>query len=253
MNIPGSLMGPSLLGCARENAIATDTRIRTTAVMAMQQRLASRRVHSGAHRSTCRRAAVVCRASAVVQPYEVKALVNDKGFTFIDVRTPEEHAEGAKRYMKSMPVAFMSEKGPRMNNRFKQHRAGTPSTLVSSCLDEVLRLEALRLEVLEPEVLEVRVLRGQEFVEMFPNKMSRVLIACDDGTDRTELAYGMIEELGYSSVKVVEGGIFAVLEVDPLDAKDKAPKWRLVGQTSGVRYAFNDGAGAQKGDFDDGA
>ncbi|GFH14063.1 rhodanese domain-containing protein [Haematococcus lacustris] len=212
MNIPGSLMGPSLLGCAREYAIATDTRTRTTAVMAMQQRLASRRVHSGAHRSTCRRAAVVCRASAVVQPYEVKALVNDKGFTFIDVRTPEEHAEGAKRYMKSMPVAFMSEKGPRMNNRFKQ-----------------------------------------EFVEMFPNKMSRVLIACDDGTDRTELAYGMIEELGYSSVKVVEGGIFAVLEVDPLDAKDKAPKWRLVGQTSGVRYAFNDGAGAQKGDFDDGA
>ncbi|KAL6756202.1 hypothetical protein V8C86DRAFT_2654812 [Haematococcus lacustris] len=204
--------GSLAFGPARENAIATDTRIRTTAVMAMQQRLASRRVHSGAHRSNCRRAAVVCRASAVVQPYEVKALVNDKGFTFIDVRTPEEHAEGAKRYMKSMPVAFMSEKGPRMNNRFKQ-----------------------------------------EFVEMFPNKMSRVLIACDDGTDRTELAYGMIEELGYSSVKVVEGGIFAVLEVDPLDAKDKAPKWRLVGQTSGVRYAFNDGAGAQKGDFDDGA
>jgi hypothetical protein len=38
---------------------------------------------------------------------------------FIDIRTPEEHNEGAKRYMKNMPVAFMTESGPRMNNRFK--------------------------------------------------------------------------------------------------------------------------------------
>jgi hypothetical protein len=38
---------------------------------------------------------------------------------FIDIRTPEEHNEGAKRYMKNMPVAFMTDKGPRMNNRFK--------------------------------------------------------------------------------------------------------------------------------------
>ncbi len=37
---------------------------------------------------------------------------------FWDIRTPEEHAEGAKRYMKNIPVAFMTEKGPKLNGKF---------------------------------------------------------------------------------------------------------------------------------------
>ncbi len=48
-------------------------------------------------------------------------------------------------------------------------------------------------------------------------------------------------------LQVAEGGILEYLKIDPLDSKDKAPKWRLTGQTSGVRYAYNDGT------FDDSA
>merc|ERR1719359_2333612 len=54
----------------------------------------------------------------------------------------------------------------------------------------------------------------------FPNTMSRFLIACDDGTDRSEMAYESIAGKGYTAVKVIEGGIDAYLEVDPLTEKD---------------------------------
>jgi len=144
-----------------------------------------------------------------VAPKDVKALINDKGYVFLDIRTPEEHAEGAKRYFKNVPFAYETEQGPRLNNKWKPY-----------------------------------------FEHQFPNKMSRVIIGCDDGTERSEMAYEIVAELGYTSVKVVDGGILALLEVDPLDSKDKAPKWRLTGQTSGVRYAYNDG---DLGEFDDSA
>ncbi|PNH03545.1 hypothetical protein TSOC_010369 [Tetrabaena socialis] len=80
-----------------------------------------------------------------------------------------------------------------------------------------------------------------QFQAKFANKMSRVILACDDGNDRTGLAASVISELGYTSILCLEGGIDAYLKVDPLTAQDKKPKWRLTGQTSGVRYAYNDG------------
>lgn len=39
------------------------------------------------------------------------------------------------------------------------------------------------------------------------------------------------------------GGADKYFEFEPLDEKDTRPRWRLVGQTSGVRYAYADGEG----------
>uniref|UniRef100_A0A7S3QKM4 Rhodanese domain-containing protein n=1 Tax=Dunaliella tertiolecta TaxID=3047 RepID=A0A7S3QKM4_DUNTE len=160
----------------------------------------------GAVRPSSSRRSVVVRAEGVpdtakITCRQVKQLVNDKGYEFWDIRTPDENAEGAKRWWKNVPFAFMGEKGPVLNRQFKP-----------------FLLRAL------------------------PNKMSRVILACDDGTDRSEMAFEMAQEEGYTAIKVLEGGCLAYLEFDPLDEKDKAPKWRLTGQTSGVRYAYSDGA-----------
>ncbi len=67
--------------------------------------------------------------------------------------------------------------------------------------------------------------------------------ACDDGSDRTALTCEVLAELGYTNVMTLEGGVNAYLEHDPLTAQDKKPVWKLTGQTSGVRYAYNDGDG----------
>ena len=56
--------------------------------------------------------------------------------------------------------------------------------------------------------------------------MSRILLCCDDGTFRSEVAFKRIsEKLGYSNVKIVEGGMDEYLEKFPLTAKDKV-KWK---------------------------
>merc|ERR1712182_77019 len=49
----------------------------------------------------------------------------------------------------------------------------------------------------------------------FPNKMSRILLACDDGTERTEIA-----------VQAIDGGIDQYLEEFPLEEKDKIV-WKM--------------------------
>ena len=42
----------------------------------------------------------------------------------------------------------------------------------------------------------------------FPNTMSRILIACDDGTTRSEkAAAAIVEKCGYTQCKVIDGGI----------------------------------------------
>ncbi|CAL6419040.1 unnamed protein product [Bathycoccus prasinos] len=64
----------------------------------------------------------------------------------------------------------------------------------------------------------------------FPNSMSRILLACDDGTFRSELAHKLItQKLGYSQVKIIEGGIDAYIEFQPLTKEDKI-KVRMVAQ-----------------------
>ena len=62
----------------------------------------------------------------------------------------------------------------------------------------------------------------------FPNAMSRILICCDDGTDRSEIAYEKLtgEPNNYTQVKVLEGGFDAYVEEFPLDDRDKI-KWKM--------------------------
>jgi|TARA_B110000977_G_scaffold184796_1_gene248923 hypothetical protein len=86
----------------------------------------------------------------------------------------------------------------------------------------------------------------------FPNQMSRILIACDDGTMRSEKAAGAIVDKwyvlglspnpktvcpyktdtfvsfrsGFKQVKIIEGGIDAYLVHSPLTEADKV-KWRM--------------------------
>lgn len=83
----------------------------------------------------------------------------------------------------------------------------------------------------------------EELETKYANKLARLILACDDGSDRSDIASGILKELGYTNVFICEGGVDAYLKVDPLDAKDKKPRWKLTGQTSGVRYAYNDGEG----------
>merc|ERR1712100_743200 len=66
--------------------------------------------------------------------------------------------------------------------------------------------------------------------EKFLNSLSRILLACDDGTFRSELAHRLITgKLGYSQVKIIDGGIDAYIEHQPLTKEDKV-KVRMVAQ-----------------------
>lgn len=60
------------------------------------------------------------------------------------------------------------------------------------------------------------------FTAAFPMKSARIVLACDDGSDRTSAAAGVLASLGYTNVNTVEGGVNAYLRFDPLTSKDKA-------------------------------
>merc|ERR1719389_1263866 len=60
----------------------------------------------------------------------------------------------------------------------------------------------------------------------FPNKMSRILLACDDGTERMEIAADFLNEEGYTAVQAIDGGIDQYLEEFPLEEKDKIV-WKM--------------------------
>ena len=61
----------------------------------------------------------------------------------------------------------------------------------------------------------------------FPNSMSRILIACDDGTFRSEkAAAAIVDKCGFSQVKIIDGGIDAYIAAFPLTDADKI-KWRM--------------------------
>ena len=60
----------------------------------------------------------------------------------------------------------------------------------------------------------------------FPNKMSRILLACDDGTERTEIAADFLNDEGYTAVQAIDGGIDQYLEEFPLEEKDKIV-WKM--------------------------
>ena len=59
----------------------------------------------------------------------------------------------------------------------------------------------------------------EAFTTKFVNKMSRVILCCQDGGARTEIAAGLLTEAGFTSIAVVEGGMDAYLAVSPLTDK----------------------------------
>ena len=70
----------------------------------------------------------------------------------------------------------------------------------------------------------------------FKNKMSRVIIACQDGGRRSEIAAEMVTGLGYTSIAVVEGGVEEYLKVSPLKEADKKARVARVEQQVGIKY-----------------
>jgi formylmethanofuran:tetrahydromethanopterin formyltransferase len=70
----------------------------------------------------------------------------------------------------------------------------------------------------------------------FKNKMSRVIIACQDGGRRTELACDMVTKLGYTAIIAIEGGVEAYVKVSPWTEADKRPRVKRVEQQVGIKY-----------------
>ena len=70
----------------------------------------------------------------------------------------------------------------------------------------------------------------------FKNKMSRVIIACDDGGRRSEVAAEMVTELGYTAIATIEGGVDAYLAAFPLTERDKKARVKRVEQHVGIKY-----------------
>lgn len=82
----------------------------------------------------------------------------------------------------------------------------------------------------------------------FKNKMSRVIIACDDGGRRSELAADMVTGLGYNAIVTIEGGIDAYLKVSPLTERDKKARVMRVEQQVGIKYGGTGVTSAQTPD-----
>ena len=70
----------------------------------------------------------------------------------------------------------------------------------------------------------------------FVNKMSRVIIACQDGGRRSEIAAEMVTGLGYTAIAVIEGGVEEYLKVSPLKDADKKARVARVEQFVGIKY-----------------
>ena len=136
-----------------------------------------------------RRTAPVVRAADVAAAQVSIDDVKDtigRGFIVVDIRSPEEWQEGSKRTWKKICLAVMDEEG-------------NPE--------------------LNPYFL-------SEIKHEFPNKLSRILLVCDDGTMRSEVAFNNICKLGYSQVKIMQGGSDAYFEKFPLTDADKRV-WKM--------------------------
>jgi formylmethanofuran:tetrahydromethanopterin formyltransferase len=74
------------------------------------------------------------------------------------------------------------------------------------------------------------------FDAKFKNKMSRVIIACQDGGGRSEIACKMVTDLGYTAIATIEGGVEEYLKAVPLTAADKKARVARVQQEVGIKY-----------------
>ncbi len=78
--------------------------------------------------------------------------------------------------------------------------------------------------------------RARHTDNKFKNKMSRVILACDDGGRRSEVAAELVTELGYTAIATVDGGVEAYLKVSPLKEADKKARVARVEQFVGIKY-----------------
>ena len=77
------------------------------------------------------------------------------------------------------------------------------------------------------------------FTEKFVNKLSRVMLCCQDGEMRSELAAKLVTDAGFSSIAVIAGGMDAYLAALPLTEKDKKARIAAVVQPdAGVKYGY---------------
>jgi rhodanese-related sulfurtransferase len=127
---------------------------------------------------------------ALVKVQDVKDTLG-RGFILVDIRSPQEVAKtGSKFSWEKFPIAMMDEAGNPLSN---------------------------------PNFLAL-------IKKKFPNSMSRILLACDDGTFRSDLAHRLITtKLKYANVKIIEGGINAYIKHQPLTKEDLV-KVRMVAQ-----------------------
>ena len=82
---------------------------------------------------------------------------------------------------------------------------------------------------------------SKSFDSQFKNKMSRVLIACQDGGGRSEIAAKMVTDMGYTAIATIEGGIEEYLKVAPLTATDKKSRIaKVIQPDAGVKYGYGE-------------
>ena len=105
-----------------------------------------------------------------------------RGFVIVDIRSPDEWAEGSKSTWKKICLAVMDE---------------------------------------ETGEVEMNPYFLAQIKEEFLNTLSRILLLCDDGTERSEIAWRGISKQGYTQCKIVEGGSEAFFEAFPLTDADK--------------------------------
>ena len=140
----------------------------------------------------------IARASADVDEALAKAQcpiadVKDtigRGFVIVDIRSPEEWQEGSKSTWKKICLAVFDE---------------------------------------ETGEVEMNPYFMGQIRDEFPNTLSRILLVCDDGTERSEIAWRGITKAGYTQCKIIQGGSEAYFKEFPLTAADKRV-WKLADQ-----------------------
>ncbi len=70
----------------------------------------------------------------------------------------------------------------------------------------------------------------QAFTARFVNKASRVLLCCQDGGARSDIAAKLVTDAGFTSIVTVQGGMDEYLKASPLT--EKARQQRLPRQTT---------------------
>ena len=176
------------------------------------------------------RGSVATRASVVkISVNEVKDHL-DRGFVLVDIRDPDEAREtGYKSSWKNIVVrtfACPRAPGPGVRPDYASLPAAKTQKPTRSSDPPPRDRPAARRHGrgrADPHEPELPRADSPEFL----NTMSRILIACDDGTTRSEkAAAAIVENADTPSAKSSTGGVDAYLKAYPLTQADKV-KWKM--------------------------